>query len=113
MTQTLPAGFAALEPFAARFAVPGTANRAALRGEADAAEREAYYAAAKDLIAPALDLLDSKPLDALSAEEQRLMDMVLAFAHIALAVEIQGPDEDKHAQLRQFMRITHSPADAA
>lgn len=113
MTQTLPAGFAALEPFADRFALSGTANRAALRGEASAAEREAYYAAAKDLIEPALDLLDSKPLDALSAEEQRLMDMVLAFAHIALAVEVQGPDEEKHAQLRHFMRITHSPADAA
>ncbi|MBW8752920.1 MAG: hypothetical protein JF595_02020 [Sphingomonadales bacterium] len=112
MISTLPAGFERLEPFAARFAVAGTANRAQLRGDTSAAEREAFHAAAKDLIAPALDLLDRKPLDALDDSERRLLNLALSFSHIALAVEIQGPDEERHAELRQYMRITRSPADA-
>lgn len=113
MTANLPAGFEALEPFVARFAIAGTANRAALRGDSTPEERAAFHAAAKDLIAPALDYLDTKPLAALDDSERRLLDLALSFSHIALAVEIQGPDEAQHAELRKYMRITRSPADAA
>jgi hypothetical protein len=112
MTNTLPPGFETLTPFVDRFAVSGTANRAQLRDEATREEREAFHAAAKDLIAPALDLLDRKPLDQLDESEQRLLNLTLSFSHIALAVEIQGPDEERHAELRRYMRITRSPADA-
>jgi hypothetical protein len=113
MASTLPAGFETLEPFVDRFAIAGTANRAELRGETSPKEREAFHAAAKGLIAPALDLLDKKPLGDLDASEQRLLNLALSFGHIALAVEIQGPDEARHAELRKYMRITRSPADAA
>lgn len=112
MTQMLPAGFEALEPFAARFAVGGSANRAAFRGDTSAEEHEAFHAAAKDLIGPALDRLDARPLADLDERERRLLDLTLTFAHIALAVEVQGPDEARHAELRRYMRITRSPADA-
>jgi hypothetical protein len=112
MSALLPSGFETLEPFVTRFAIPGTANRAWLRGDASPEEREAFYDAAKDLIAPALDLLDQKPLDQLDDSEQRLLNLTLSFGHVALSVEIQGPDEANHAELRQYMRITRSPADA-
>ncbi|HEX8056157.1 MAG TPA: hypothetical protein VF481_05820 [Novosphingobium sp.] len=112
MATTLPAGFETLEPFVDRFAIAGTANRAQLRGDASREEREAFHAAAVNLIAPALDLLDRKLLDQLDESEQRLLNLVLSFSHIALAVEIQGPDEERHAELRKYMRITRSPADA-
>jgi hypothetical protein len=36
---------------------------------------------------------------------------MLALAHVALAVEIQGPDEVKSAPWRDRMRITRSTAD--
>lgn len=111
MADTLPPGFATLEPFAQRFAVAGTANRARLRGETTPEERQAYYDAMKDQLSPALALLDQKPLDQFDAAEQRLMDMTLSFAHIALAIEIQGPDEAKHARLREHMHIVRSTAD--
>lgn len=111
MTDRLPVGFEALEPFVERFAVAGTANRAQLRADVTPAEREAFHAAAKDLIAPALDLLDKKPLNGLDEREKRLLELTLSFAHVALAVEIQGPDEERHAELRAYMRITRSPAD--
>ncbi|HMO68111.1 MAG TPA: hypothetical protein PKE25_05525, partial [Novosphingobium sp.] len=60
---------------------------------------------------PALDHLDSRPLDALTVPEQTLMNLALAYAHVVLAVEVQGPDEPRHAELRRFMRIVHSPSD--
>ncbi|MBV1690665.1 hypothetical protein KRR38_24040 [Novosphingobium sp. G106] len=112
MATTLPKGFEALEPFVDRFAVAGTANRAQLRSDTSPEEREAFHAAAVNLIAPALDLLDRKPLDRLDESEQRLLNLTLSFSHVALAVEIQGPDEERHAELRRYMRITRSPADA-
>lgn len=111
MDMSLPAGFAALEPHVARFCLSGTANRAAARTAATADERRAFYGAAKDLIGPALDLLDQKPLDALDESERRLLALCLSFAHVALAVELQGADEHRHARMREHMRITYSPAD--
>ncbi len=113
MATLLPAGFESLEPFAARFALAGTAARAQLRSDTSAEEREAFYAAAKDLISPALQMLDAKPLGDLDEAEQRLMNLCLAFAHIALAIEIQGPDEARHATLRSHMKIVRSTADRA
>ncbi len=112
MAGLLPQGFETLEPFVDRFAVSGTAKRAALRSDAAPEEREAFHAAAKDLVGPALDLLDAKPLGELDERERRLLDLCLSFAHVALAIEVQGPDEDRHAALRRHMRITRSPADA-
>lgn len=112
MATTLPAGFEALEPFVDRFAVSGTANRAARRSDSTAEERAAFFEAAKDIVAPALDYLDTKALDQFDEADQRLMDLALTFAHVALAVEVQGPDEARHAELRKTMRITRSPADA-
>ncbi|MEO6717172.1 MAG: hypothetical protein ABIM50_07975 [Novosphingobium sp.] len=112
MPDTLPPGFAALEGFADRFAVAGTANRAQLRGDTTPEERQAYYDVMKDLLAPALDLLDTRQLDALNSAEQRLMNMALSFAHIAMAIEVQGSDEAKHAKLRAHMKIVRSTADA-
>jgi hypothetical protein len=108
----LPAGYEDLAPFAERFGIDGTANRAQLRSDLTGAEREAFHAAMKDRVGPALDMLDAKPLADLDAAEKRLLAMCLSFAHIALAVEVQGPDEERHATLRQHMKITRSPADA-
>lgn len=110
-THTLPPEFAALEPFAGRWAVRGSANRAALRTASAPEEREAFFAAASPALDRALEYLDARPLNALAATEARLMDLMLSLAHIALAVEIQGPDEAKSAQWRDRMRITRSPAD--
>jgi hypothetical protein len=112
MATLLPAGFESLEPFVARFAVAGTAQRAQLRSDASSGERAAFHAAARDLVAPALDLLDKKPLDQLDEAEQRLLRLALSFSHIALAEEIQGADEERHARLRAYMRITRSTAGA-
>jgi hypothetical protein len=107
----LPPAFAALEPFVARWAVPTTAARAALRTGSAPDEREAFFAAASPMLDVALDHLDAIGLAAFSPQDARLMDLMLALAHVALAVEIQGPDEVKSAPWRDRMRIGRAPAD--
>jgi ABC-type hemin transport system ATPase subunit len=108
---SLPAGFEALEPFVATWAVEGTATRDALRGSSSFAERQAFYDAAQPLLALALDYLDTRDIGNFSAGEQQLMNLMLSLAHVAIAVEIQREDEPKHAAARAHMHITRSVAD--
>lgn len=108
---SLPAGFEALEPFVAGWAIKGAANRARRRLDSEEAERVAFFEAAKPLLQPALAHLDQKPLDQLDAREKRLMDLMLTFAHITLAVETQGDEEAKHAKDARFLTITRAPSD--
>lgn len=107
----LPPGFEALEPFAERWAVAGAAGRDRARAESSEAERAAFYAACKDRVAPALELLDRKPLADLDPREQRLLNLVLCLTHVAIAVEVQGDLEEQRADLRRHLRITRASAD--
>jgi hypothetical protein len=107
----LPAGFEALEPFVAGWAIKGAAARARRRLDSAEADRVAFFEAAKDLLAPALARLDQTPIAQFDAQEKRLMDLMLSFAHIALAVEIQRDDEPRHARDARFLTITRAPSD--
>jgi len=108
----LPPGFEQLAPFADSWSLAGAANRAQRRLESSEAERAAFYNAAKDALPSALAHLDQKPLAQFDAQETRLMKLMLSFAHVALAVEVQADDEAKHAQLRRHLRITRASADS-
>ena len=110
MSSVLPSGYASLEPFVL-WAGETAADRARLRDETSAAEKAAFYAAAQPLAAAALDELDRKPLAAHDENEQRLMRVMLALAHVSVAVEVQKEDESAHARLRPHMRLTRAPAD--
>lgn len=110
---SLPPAYAALEPFAAEWALPTTAQRAARRGSSSEAERQALYDAVMPIAAQALAELDGKPLASLDAGEKRLLDLLLSFSHVSLAVELQRDEEPQHAVFRQRMQITRSPADQA
>lgn len=109
---SLPAGFAALEPFVDHWAVEGTANRARLRTTASDDARHAFFAAGQPLLAEALDYLDTKALSAFDEADQRLMNLALSLAHVSFAVEIQGDAEGRHAPLREKMVITRAPANS-
>lgn len=111
MSNLLPAGFETLEPFTGSWAVSGTANRDRVRGDSTEEERLAFFDAAKGYVPKALELLDKKPLAEFDAREQRLMDLVLSFAHVTMAVEMLEKTEPRHAEFRKVMRITRSPAD--
>lgn len=111
MSVLLPAGFETLAPFAERWTGYTAAERAHFRSANGEVERDAFHAACAPLLKPGLAWLDSKPLAELDEAERRLMHLFLTFAHVSLAVEVQGKDESKHAQLRASMRITRAPAD--
>lgn len=111
MSARLPAGFAALEPFVAQWAIPGSAARAAARGSSTPEQREAFFAAAQPLAGAAFERLDAKTLSELDEAEVRLLDLMMSLGHVSLAVEIQGTDEAAHAIWRERMRVTNAPAD--
>lgn len=111
-TPSLPAGFEALEPFVADWAIEGSAQRMQRRLESTEAQRKAFFEAAKPLLVPALEYLDRKPLHEHDAQERRLMNLMLSFCHVSLAVEIQGDAEPEHAKSARHLKITRSTADA-
>ena len=111
MSGLLPEGFAALEPFAAHWAGNTAAARALLRDSASATEAAEFYAAVQPLLEPALAYLDAQPLATHNGAQQRLMRIMLTFAHVAMGVEVQGSDEAAHSLLRPHLHITRSPAD--
>lgn len=109
---TLPPEFAALKPFVATWAVADAAARDGLRTHQSAAARQAFYDAMSPLIGAALDRLDDTPLANHNAAESALMRLALSYAHVALAVEVQGSDEARHAASRRRLPISRATADA-
>jgi len=107
----LPPGFKTLERFVAAWAHDTAEARHHARLDSNAADRQAFFDAAVDLLAPGLDFLDQKRLAALAPEERRLMSLLLGLAHVSLAVELQGSDEPKHAAVARYMTVTRAPAD--
>jgi hypothetical protein len=108
---TLPPGFDTLEPFVETWLCDTANARDGLRSFRPAEARQSFYDAMSPLISPALDLLDAKSLADHDAAEKRLMLLTLAYAHIATAIEVQGPDEAKHSIARQRIPISRATAD--
>lgn len=108
----LPPGYSQLEPFVANWALPTTFARAARRGDSTPQERQAFYDAVQPLSGAAMAAIESKPLEDLTEAENRLLDLLLTFAHVSLAVEVQGKAEEEHSRWRERMVITRSAADA-
>lgn len=111
MTNSLPPEFAALEPFVVKWALQHSADRAAKRTASTPQARDAFFAAVSPHMDAALDYLDARPMEDLTPADRRLMELMLSLAHVALAVEIQGPDEIRSAPWRDRMRITRATAD--
>ena len=106
----LPAAFSDLEAFASTWAVEGSAARAALRGSSTKEQREDLFRTVEPRLGEALGYLDQKNLDDLDEVDRSLMNLLLGFAHVALAVEVQAGDEAKHAKWRPRMVLTRTPA---
>ena len=101
----LPEGYARLEQFVELWALPDLADRAGRRADSTAEERRALYDAVKDIAPAALAELDRKPRAALDEPEQRLLQLLLGYAHVAMAIEIRGDGEAAHALQSQHMVI--------
>ncbi|MCV7150193.1 hypothetical protein [Mycolicibacterium pyrenivorans] len=111
-THLLPPGFETLEPFVDRWVCESADDRLKRRLGSTDAERVEFFDAAKDRLQDGLTYLDKKPFTEYDDDETRLMKLFLSFAHIALAVEVQGDAEPKHAVGARFMTITQAPSAA-
>ena len=81
-----PAKFADLEPFAA-WALPDEVSRGRRRASAPMAEIQAFYASMLPRMEDVLGYLNAHPLDELSPEAERLLNLALSLAEIGPAVE--------------------------
>ncbi|MXO89985.1 hypothetical protein [Pontixanthobacter aquaemixtae] len=113
MSRKLPKGFEALEPFIAIWSANTAAQRDNLRTTVPAQQRAAFHRVIAPLANQALDQLDEKGLANFDAADENLMQLLLAYAHVGHAEEVQGSDEAKHAATRPRLRFTRAPADRA
>lgn len=111
MSKPLPDGFTDLSVFAETWAAPDAPARDALRADGNTAERQAFYDAFTPRLEEALDRLNQTPLLHHTEQENTLMLMALTYAHVAQAIEVQGPDEARHALSRKHLPITRATAD--
>lgn len=89
----LPAGFEALVPFVATWALPTQGQRRARRLATSMQDIQAFYDAALPLMPQVAEHLNAFALDALPEPEQRLLWLAYAFMAVAPAVEIfKQPD---------------------
>lgn len=87
MTPELPQEFAALLPFAARWAHGSEPGRYQARIGADMAQIEAFYAAMQPRMEAVIGHLNQYPLDRLAPAQQNLLHLAQAFIEAAMVVE--------------------------
>lgn len=91
----LPAGFEVLEPFVASWALGDFQARFLARYESDMPAIRRFYDAITPLADQALDHLSGRPLADLNESEATLFRLLLALAHVAVAVERYGQPRPK------------------
>ena len=87
----LPDGFQELEPYLTRWALPTTVARMRARDSAEMCDIQAFYDAVVPRLPMALDYLQGVPYGAdMPQPARKLLDLCLAIAEIAPAVEWYG-----------------------
>jgi hypothetical protein len=105
----LPAGFEEIEPFVDHWCAGGTQERHARRESASMADIRRFYDAMLAKAPAAIAFLDRKPFDSLADDEQRLMYLLLALGHVAVAVEVHGQPRAPHTPYPHRVRLTQPP----
>lgn len=107
--QLLPEGFEALEPFHAYWGVPGTQERRERRESASMADIVAFYDVIIELAPAAMKHLEAFQLDAMPPASARLMELVLALAHVSMATELHGQARAPHTPFPHGVRLVKPP----
>ncbi|BAI98770.1 hypothetical protein Sj15T_38380 [Sphingobium sp. TA15] len=106
----LPRGFEDLEPFVEQWALEDFQARNEHRFAAGMAQVQAFYDAVAPRAPAILDHLDPLPLDALSPDEKRLYQLLMAVAHCALSVEFHGQLAPPNSTYNPAVRIVKGPS---
>jgi hypothetical protein len=105
----LPAGFEDLAPFVDQWCLPGTQERHVSRERASMEDIRRFYDAMLAKAPAAIGFLDGKSFDGLTDDEQRLMYLLLALGHVAVAVEVHGQPRAPHTPYPPRVRLTQPP----
>lgn len=106
---SLPAGFEALEPYVAYWAAPGTQERRERREAASMAAIEDFYAAILALAPEAIRSLEGRDMAALEGAELRLMNLLLALAHVSMATELHRQPRAPFTPYPHHVRLVEAP----
>ena len=105
----LPDGFEDLEPFVAQWCLDGTQERHRRRESASMDDIRRFYDAMLERAPAAIAFLDGKPFDGLAEDERRLMNLLLALGHVAVAVEVHGQPRAPHTPYPHRVSISQPP----
>ena len=103
----LPAAFAELEHYAARWALPSSDERMHKRMSSSMEEIQSFYDTMLTVTDRALGHLDQFELGAMPPAETRLFHLVLAGAEAALAVEVYRAPQLPLAPSESRFKVTH------
>ncbi len=106
----LPEGFETLEPFQAYWGASTTQARRERREAASMAEIEDFYAAMLAHAPAATAHLKEFPLDALPPPSARLLALLLALPHAAMATELHGQPRAPFTPYPHNVRLVQGPA---
>lgn len=111
MSESWPARFAALEPYASAWALQDADARLRKRMQSSMAELETFYQAVLPHLEAALLYLDEFEFGTLPTAQRRLHWLTLASAEVALAVEIyRAPTLPMAPEISRF-QIVHTNMD--
>jgi len=105
----LPDGFEALESFQPYWGAMTTQERRERREAAQMAEIERFYAAMLDHAPAAIAHLKQFPLGAMPAPSGRLMALLLALPHAAMAIELHGQPRAPFTPYPHNVRLVQGP----
>lgn len=101
----LPDGFADLEPFLEKWARPHFQDRFTVRCESTMDDIRAFYDAMLPRVEAVLEALGDQPLDRLKGPWRRLFDLLMAFAHVGMAVERHGQPRAANTRYPTTLRV--------
>jgi len=105
----LPAGFEDLEPFVDQWSLKGTQERHVRRETTSIEDIRRFYDAMLAKAPAVIAFLDGKPFDSLADDERRLMRLLLALGHVAVAVEVHGQPRAPHTPYPHRVRLSQPP----
>lgn len=102
----LPQGFESLEPFIDGWARDDFQSRFETRFESDMPSIRAFYDQMQPRAAEALEHLEQYPLNSFPEDATRLFQLLMALAHVAVAVERHNQPGPKNVTWPTTLRVT-------
>lgn len=107
--RSLPPGFEALEPYVAYWAAASAQERRERREAASMEEIETFYAAMLARAPEAIRVLEGRDMRDLEGAPLRLMQLLLALAHVSMAVELHRQPRAPFTPYPHEVRLVEGP----